>query len=86
MKGVTLPRMSREPWKRAYQLGRSVDNPEAQALFLSGTGMPTIEILEVLERDLGKPVLSAATAMMWHALRLAGVKDRRPGFGSLFEY
>jgi maleate isomerase len=72
-----------ETAERAYQLGRSVDNPEAQAVFLSGTGMPTIEILEVLERDLGKPVLSAATAMMWHALRLAGVRHSISGYGRL---
>ena len=44
--------------ERAYQLGRSVDSPEAQAVFLSRTGMPTIQILDVLEQDLGKPVLS----------------------------
>lgn len=69
--------------ERAYQLGRSVDSPEAQAVFLSGTGMPTIEILEVLEQDLGKPVLSAASAMMWHALRLAGVHHSTSGYGRL---
>src|SRR5207342_1528456 len=48
---------------RAYQLGRAVDSPNAQAVFLSGTGMPTIEILETLEQDLGKPAISANLAM-----------------------
>jgi len=42
-------------------------------VFLSGTGMPTVTVLEALEQDLGKLVLSSASAMMWHALRLAGV-------------
>jgi maleate isomerase len=69
--------------ERAYQLGRSVDTPEAQAVFLSGTGMPTIEILEALEQDLGKTVLSAASAMMWHALQLAGVRHSTSGYGRL---
>jgi maleate cis-trans isomerase len=69
--------------ERAYQLGRSVDTSDAEAVFLSGTGMPTIEILEVLEHDLGKPVLSAASAMMWHALRLAGVRHSTSGYGRL---
>jgi maleate cis-trans isomerase len=36
-----------------------------------------------MERDLGKPVVSAAAAMMWNALRVAGVPDPLPGFGSL---
>ena len=68
---------------RAYQLGRSVDTPQAHAIFLSGTGMPTVEILDVLEQDLGKPVLSVASAMMWHALQLAGVRHSASGYGRL---
>jgi maleate cis-trans isomerase len=45
--------------------------------------MPTIETLQVLEQDLGKPVLSSASAMMWNALRIAGVNAPLAGFGSL---
>jgi maleate cis-trans isomerase len=69
--------------ERARQLGRSVDTRAVQAVFLSGVGMPTISVLETLEQDLGKPVISAASAMMWKALRLAGVGDRVPGYGRL---
>ncbi|OZI34128.1 hypothetical protein CAL29_11275 [Bordetella genomosp. 10] len=61
--------------ERAYALGRQVDHPAAQALFLSGVGMPTVDAINLLERDLGKPVLSSATAMMWNALRIIGVRD-----------
>ncbi len=53
--------------ERAYALGRQVDHPDAQALFLSGMGMPTVDAINPLERDLGKPVISSATAMMWNA-------------------
>jgi maleate cis-trans isomerase len=69
--------------ERAYLLGRDVNSPTAQAVFLSGTGMPTIKILETLEQDLGKPAISANSAMMWHALRLAGVHHPVPGYGRL---
>lgn len=69
--------------ERAYRLGRAVNTDAAQAVFLSGLGMPTISILETLERDLGKPVISAASAMMWRALQLAGVRDCVPGYGRL---
>ncbi|WP_144634691.1 hypothetical protein [Bordetella genomosp. 13] len=61
--------------ERAYALGRQVDCPDAQALFLSGVGMPTVGAIDVLERDLRKPVLSGATAMMWNALRVIGVRE-----------
>ena len=69
--------------ERAYRLGRSVDTPAVEAVFLSGLGMPTISILETLEQDLGKPVISAASAMMWKALKLAGVRERVSGYGRL---
>lgn len=69
--------------ERAYAVGRTADRPEAQAVFLSGVGMPTLGALQMLEDDLGKPVISAASAMMWHALRIAGVRSPRPGYGRL---
>jgi maleate isomerase len=72
-----------ETAERAYSLGRQVDHPEAQAVFLSGTGMPTVQAIAPLEADLGKPVISAASAMMWHALRTAGVRAAVQGFGVL---
>ena len=69
--------------ERAYQLARRVDVPEAQGVFLSGLGMPTLPVLEMLERDLGKPALSSASAMMWNALRIAGVRAPIKGYGRL---
>jgi maleate isomerase len=69
--------------ERAHALALRIDVPQAQAVFLSGVGMPTLATLEKMERDLGKPVVSAAAAMMWNALRVAGVGDPIPGFGRL---
>ena len=69
--------------ERAYELGRKVDTPEAQAIFLTGVGMPTIDILQRLEDDAGKPAISSASAMMWDALRTAGVNDKIAGFGRI---
>jgi maleate cis-trans isomerase len=45
--------------------------------------MPTVSVLEMLEQDLGKPVISSASAMMWHALRLTGVGQPIASFGRL---
>jgi maleate isomerase len=71
--------------ERAYRLGRSIDKDDVEAVFLSGSGMPTISILEALERDLGKPAISAASAMMWRALQLAGVRAPISGYGRLLQ-
>ena len=72
-----------ETAERAYGLARLVDREDAEAVFLSGTGMPTLPVLELLEQDLGKPVISSASAMMWHAMRLAGVRQPVSGYGRL---
>src|SRR5207245_3931081 len=72
-----------ETAERAHGLARRIDVPQAQAVFLSGVGMPTLATLERMERDLRKPAVSAAAAMMWNALRVAGVKEQIPGFGRL---
>ncbi len=81
LKGVT--NIYDETAERAYRLARSVDRPEAEAVFLSGTGLPTVAVLEMLETDLGKPALSSNAAMMWHALRLCGVREPIAGYGRL---
>ena len=69
--------------EQAYRLARSVDVPEAQAVFLSGTGMPTVAVLDMLEADLQKPVISSNSAMMWLALRACGVNQPIAGYGRL---
>jgi maleate isomerase len=72
--------------ERAYELARAVDHAKAQAVFLSGVGMPTVAVLERLEKDLGKPVFSSAVAMMWNALRVAGVRHAINGYGRLLSH
>ena len=72
-----------ESAERAYRLARQADVPDADAVLLSGTGLPTIGVLELLERDLGKPVVSSNQALLWRALRMAGVREPVPGFGRL---
>jgi maleate isomerase len=72
-----------ESEERAHELALRADAPAAQAVLLSGTGLPTVAVLETLERELGKPVISSNQACLWRALRLAGVDDAVPGFGRL---
>jgi len=69
--------------ERAYLLARQADAPDADAVLLSGTGLPTVAVLETLERDLGKPVISSNQAMLWQALRMSGVREAIAGYGRL---
>ena len=52
-------------------------------MLISGTGLPTAGVLDGLERQLGKPVLSSNQAFLWRALRVAGVRTPVSGFGRL---
>jgi maleate cis-trans isomerase len=72
-----------ETAERAYRLARHVDTAAAEAIFISDTGLPTLSVLDILEQDLGKPVLSSATAMMWLALRTVQVGQPMAGYGRL---
>ena len=69
----------------AYRLAKKVDVPEADAVFISCTSVRPIEIIEVLEKDLGKPVISSNQATIWAALRKAAIQDRIEGYGRLLK-
>jgi maleate isomerase len=72
-----------ETEERAHALGREADAATAEALLISGTGLPTIGVVERLERDLGKPVVTSQCATLWYALRALRVKEPVRGFGRL---
>ena len=65
-----------EIWKVPYEttarLIRDADSAEAEAVFVSCTNLPTYDLIVPLERDMGKPVLTANQVTMWAALRVAG--------------
>jgi maleate cis-trans isomerase len=57
---------------------------DADAVMLSGTNLVTFPIIAALEAELGKPVVSSNQALLWSALRRAGVRDCLP-LGRLFD-
>ncbi len=75
--------MTQLPPERIYGLAKSAWTPDADGLLISCTSLRTIEILNELEADLGRPVVSANQASFWAALRMAGVNERVEGFGNL---
>lgn len=57
------------------ELGRKAMRPEADVLFISCTGLGTIDLVPRLELALGKPALTAVQVTMWGAMRAAGVRS-----------
>jgi len=69
----------------AYKLALDVDTKDADALFISCTNLRTIEIIESLEKNIGKPVVTSNQATFGLALKMMGIRERISGFGSLLE-
>ncbi|EMF50476.1 MULTISPECIES: hypothetical protein [Streptomyces] len=65
-------------------LARAADHPEAEALLLPDTALHTVSHLPTLEKELGKPVLTANQVTVWEALRLADRRVNAPRLGRLF--
>ena len=62
---------------------RAIDRPDADAVLLSCGALRSIDVVDVIEQELGKPVICSNQAMLWDCLRLAGVDDKLPGLGRL---
>jgi maleate cis-trans isomerase len=69
----------------AHQLAMDADRPEAEAILLSCTNLRTFDVLEKLEKRLGKPVISSNQASLWKALKLLGTGLPIWGSGLLLE-
>lgn len=66
-----------------YRIVMARRHPDADAYFLSCAQTRTAEVIEALEHDLGRPVVTSNSGALWHCLRQAGLRDAVPGFGSL---
>lgn len=65
-------------------LALDVMRPETQALFISCSNFRTLDILESLEGETGRPVVTSNQAALWGTLRRIGDKRAIAGAGRLF--
>jgi len=56
---------------------------DADALFVSCTALPALEILDEVEHKINKPVFSSNQTLIWDTIRLAGYKNSIKGYGKL---
>ncbi|MEM2915701.1 MAG: aspartate/glutamate racemase family protein, partial [Candidatus Bathyarchaeia archaeon] len=84
IEGLPSPRgISIHRPEEAYRLARKVDSEENDGIFISCTNFRTLEIIEILEEDTGKPVVTSNQATFWKALRMIGIKAKIQGYGRL---
>jgi maleate isomerase len=58
----------------AFDVGRRVDKPDADAVMLACGNWSTFSIVDRLEHDLRKPVLTTNQVSLWHALKMMGAR------------
>ena len=78
---LEIDAMNSADWKRH---ARRVDVTAAQALAVAGGGVSLSSIVDQLESDLGKPVITGPGALMWAALGRLGISGTHDDRGALF--
>jgi maleate isomerase len=75
-----MAKLAPEVW---VDLARRNKDSRADAYLVSCTAVRSAEVIEELERELGRPVVTSNQAITWHCLRTAGIVDKVRGFGAL---
>jgi len=81
--GIEFGQVTPAYWK---QFAQELDRPDADAVFLSCGGIRALEVAQEIEDAIGKPVITSNQAQFWSCLRRAGIMDKLPGFGQIFQY
>lgn len=88
-KGLGLPNLehSKLPPEAAHDLAiTTCQGINCDGVFSSCTAFRTVEILEEVEKEIGRPMVSANQATMWLMLKKAGIKEPISGFGTLLRH
>jgi len=67
------------------QISSKLETKNADALFISCTALPVLNILDKLEKKIQKPALSSNQTLIWDTIRSIGYKSPIKGYGKLLE-
>lgn len=80
------PDMNRVSAQALIEAGTKLgSHPDAEALFISCTGLTSNKAVAALEARIGKPVVTSNQALAWGMMRAAGDLRKLPNRGRLFE-
>jgi maleate isomerase len=68
-----------------YDWVREHTPDSADAVFIGGNGCRAVGVIEALEQDMRRPVLSANQVLLWRCLHVAAVHLKPHGYGRLFD-
>lgn len=61
------------------------DKYEADAIFISCTNLPSLTLIQGLEKKFRKPIITSNQATFWNCLRTMGIEEKIYGYGELLE-
>ena len=67
-----------------FKVLSQIDLKDSDALFISCTALPALSIIDKLEKQLNKVVLSSNQTLIWDSLNQINYKKNIEGFGKLF--
>ncbi len=62
---------------QAYRAAMEAVVPECDGIFITCTNFRCSDVIEEIERDSGKPVVTSNQATAWHLMRMLGINDVR---------
>jgi|TARA_B110000238_G_C15989045_1_gene379436 maleate isomerase len=68
-----------------FEVLSNLDLDKSDALFISCTALPALDLIERLEKKLDRLVLSSNQTLIWEALNLVGNKELIKGYGKIFD-
>jgi maleate cis-trans isomerase len=70
---------------QVYQHVKAVGRryPNCDAVLITSAAWPTLTMIQALEDDLGKPVVSSSVGQIWNPLHELGIRTRISGYGTL---
>ena len=66
-----------------YDVLSKIDLKNSDALFVSCTALPALEIIDEVEKKINKPVFSSNQTLIWETIRSVGYKNFITGYGRL---
>ena len=75
--------VGRKDPKIAYNLVKKIDSNDVDTILISCTNLNSVKHIEELEKDLGKPIISSNSAILWAMLKKIKYDNPVNGFGRL---
>lgn len=74
---------NRQPATLSYEIAKSLESVEADTVVMVSTNWATLQIVEHLERDTGKRVLTTNQSILWWLFRQLRIRQDDLGIGEL---